>query len=168
MTQKTLRNGSRHDKFVIGFIPVILPTQSRFLEEAGRIADNSKRDPKKRRITHAGYLNQIKRAALKRDIKLKFLPFPMMRRKNNTTTLSNYHYGDILWHVELVFPEAEAKYTESRVNENTTLQDILRGYIHPTESDPVKRQKLKSYCVTGSEDYKVFLRKERSPANDVR
>lgn len=103
----------------------------------------------------------MKKIAEKKGLKVKFLPYPMSKRKNNTTRLTNYRWhifelvsvshlkkwivwaklkfndrtfflsyftiiyscdihiiffrtGDFLWHVELIFPHSDIKYTEKR------------------------------------------------------
>lgn len=52
-----------------------------------------------------------------------------------------------------------------RVHEDTCLGDMLKTFLHPTESDPVKRQMLKSYSRTPVEDCKVLMQEEGLPAN---
>lgn len=53
-----------------------------------------------------------------------------------------------------------------RVHEDTCLGDMLKTFLHPTESDPVKRQMLKSYSSrTPVEDCKVLMQEEGLPAN---
>jgi hypothetical protein len=52
-----------------------------------------------------------------------------------------------------------------RVHENTCLGDVLKTFIHPTESDPVKRQMLKAYCSTPIENCRILMQEEGLPAN---
>nr|XP_022325643.1 box C/D snoRNA protein 1-like [Crassostrea virginica]XP_022325644.1 box C/D snoRNA protein 1-like [Crassostrea virginica] len=136
----------------------------RMLEDVDRSIDNHSRDPLRRSGVNK-VVNNMKKIAEKKGINVKFLPYPMSKRKNNSTRLSNYRTGDFLWHVELIFPQSDIKYTERRVHENTCLRDLLKLYIHPIESDPVKRQMLKSYCKASMADCHVFMQEEGLPAN---
>ena len=45
------------------------------------------------------------------------------------------------WRLKLVFPQAGVHYIEQRVCEYQLLGDILKKYVHPTESDPVIRHR---------------------------
>lgn len=136
----------------------------RMLEDVDRSIDNHSRDPLRRSGVNK-VVNNMKKIAEKKGLKVKFLPYPMSKRKNNTTRLTNYRTGDFLWHVELIFPHSDIKYTEKRVHEDTCLGDMLKTFLHPTESDPVKRQMLKSYSRTPVEDCKVLMQEEGLPAN---
>ncbi|XP_048777140.1 box C/D snoRNA protein 1-like [Ostrea edulis] len=136
----------------------------RMLEDVDRTIDSHSRDPLKRSGVNGVVIN-MRKLAEKKGIKVKFLPYPMSKRKNNSTRLSSYRKGDFLWHLELNFPQSGVKYTEKRVHENTCLCDVLKTFIHPTESDPVKRQMLKAYCSTPMENCQILMQEEGLPAN---
>uniref|UniRef100_A0A668VCP4 BCD1 alpha/beta domain-containing protein n=1 Tax=Oreochromis aureus TaxID=47969 RepID=A0A668VCP4_OREAU len=55
-----------------------------------------------------------------------------------------------------------------RVSDKQTLKQILTAYIHPTESEPVTRQKLKMYVQARFDHVKVFMKVEGRKANAVR
>lgn len=136
----------------------------RMLEDIDRTVDSHSRDPLCRSGVH-GVVNKLKKFAEKQGIKVQFLPYPMSKRKNNSTKLTRYRKGKFLWHLELIFPQSEVKYTEKRVHEDTCLRDVLKTFIHPTESDPVKRQMLKAYSSTPIEYCLILMQEGGLPAN---
>uniref|UniRef100_A0A3P9KJI3 HIT-type domain-containing protein n=1 Tax=Oryzias latipes TaxID=8090 RepID=A0A3P9KJI3_ORYLA len=86
------------------------------------------------------------------------------------TTLKLWHDNMkmFLWHLKLIFPQSSSEFSQRRVPDRHTLKQILTTYIHPTESDPVTRQKLKMYVNASSENVKVFMKAEGRKANSVR
>uniref|UniRef100_A0A669DR11 Zinc finger HIT-type containing 6 n=1 Tax=Oreochromis niloticus TaxID=8128 RepID=A0A669DR11_ORENI len=73
-----------------------------------------------------------------------------------------------LWHLKLIFPQSSSEFTQRRVSDKQTLKQILTAYIHPTESEPVTRQKLKMYVQARFDHVKVFMKVEGRKANAVR
>uniref|UniRef100_A0A3B5REJ2 Box C/D snoRNA protein 1 n=1 Tax=Xiphophorus maculatus TaxID=8083 RepID=A0A3B5REJ2_XIPMA len=73
-----------------------------------------------------------------------------------------------LWYLKLIFPQSSSEFSQRRVSDSQTLIQILTAYIHPTESDPVTRQKLKMYVHHQFEHVKVFMKAEGRKANSVR
>uniref|UniRef100_A0A8C2XNK4 Zinc finger HIT-type containing 6 n=1 Tax=Cyclopterus lumpus TaxID=8103 RepID=A0A8C2XNK4_CYCLU len=73
-----------------------------------------------------------------------------------------------LWHLKVIFPQSSTEFSQRRVSDRQTLEQILTPYIHPTESDPVTRQKLKMYVRTPFDHVKVFMKAEGRKANSVR
>jgi hypothetical protein len=69
------------------------------------------------------------------------------------------------WRVRLVFPQAALEYSEERVSEELLLGDLLKRYIHQSESDPVIRHRLRCYV---GEDVAVFLKLEKSGRTSAR
>ncbi|TTI46057.1 Box C/D snoRNA protein 1 [Bagarius yarrelli] len=55
-----------------------------------------------------------------------------------------------------------------RVPEDRVLEKILSHYIHPSESDPVKRQSLKTYAATPLHQLGVFLKAEQGLPNALK
>ena len=55
-----------------------------------------------------------------------------------------------------------------RVDEGQCLDDVLKKFLHPTESDPVIQQHLKMYSRAGGDGVRVFMRQEGLPANCIR
>ncbi|ESP00241.1 hypothetical protein LOTGIDRAFT_141139, partial [Lottia gigantea] len=139
----------------------------RLLEDTARKVSNANRDDLRLRKDRPHPVNQLIKMARERQTDLKVLPYPMSRRKTNST---RYLFRDkeISWKVDLIFPQANVSYTETRVNEKRTIEEILIKYISQTESDPVIRQKLKQYVNSNSDDYKIFLLVENRPTNDTR
>ncbi|KAF5901435.1 box C/D snoRNA protein 1, partial [Clarias magur] len=73
----------------------------------------------------------------------------------------------LYWYLKLVFPHSNAEYS-ARFPEDRVLEKILSHYIHPTESDPVKRQNLKMYVVTPIDQLSVFMKSERRLPNSLK
>ncbi|XP_068098546.1 box C/D snoRNA protein 1 [Hyperolius riggenbachi] len=137
------------------FSDLHLLSDYRFLEDTGRVADRSSRDAKLPRKTSNKFLNSLRSRARKHGINLRILPVGFSKRRANSTF---YHKKQqrFYWHLKLLFPHCQAEYIERRVPDNRTLNEILKKYIDPTESDPTIRQRLKEY-VRSPEDVKVFM-----------
>ncbi|KAI0216716.1 hypothetical protein LSAT2_031323 [Lamellibrachia satsuma] len=138
----------------------------RFLEDVIRKADTAARDIAPRKRDRSKYQNMMIREAWRRDVKLRIMPQTFSKRKLNRTW---YHSRSkkMLWHIEFYFPHAAAKYTD-RVDEGQCLDDVLKKFLHPTESDPVIQQHLKMYSRAGGNGVRVFMRQEGLPANCIR
>ncbi|KAG8555227.1 hypothetical protein GDO81_017631 [Engystomops pustulosus] len=121
------------------FSDIHLLSDYRFLEDAGRVADAAMRDVMISRHASNKFLNLLKSKARKQDIDLRIMPVGFAKRKANSTYF-NRKEQRFYWHVNLQFPQSQAEYTEKRVRENKTLNEILKTYIDPTESDPTIRQ----------------------------
>uniref|UniRef100_A0A3Q3VLI2 HIT-type domain-containing protein n=1 Tax=Mola mola TaxID=94237 RepID=A0A3Q3VLI2_MOLML len=82
--------------------------------------------------------------ARKMNITLRFLPITFTKSRENSTSFL------------------------TKVSDKQTLEEILTHYIHPTESDPVIRQKLKMYVHAPFDHVKVFMKAEGRKANSIR
>ncbi|XP_063056144.1 box C/D snoRNA protein 1 [Engraulis encrasicolus] len=149
------------------FDEINLLNDYRFLEETGRLADSTTRDVLTQHPHHNQRVHKLPKQASKAKITLKILPRSFTKRKENSTFFHNKE-GRFYWHLKLHFPGSEADYTEKRVRDDQTLQAILRPYIHPTESDPVRRQKLKIYALSPEDHIRVFLKAEENRPNSLR
>ncbi|KAL3871923.1 hypothetical protein ACJMK2_039895 [Sinanodonta woodiana] len=136
----------------------------RFLEDVGRKTNNCYRDLAKRRHNKPKFLQELQKQASRRNIDLRLMPFPMSKRKDNFTT---YHYKSksILWQIEWLFPQAEARYIAKRVPDSNTLQELLKTYVDPVESDPVIRQNLQCYI---GENLHLFMMAEKRKDKNAR
>ncbi|XP_075688239.1 box C/D snoRNA protein 1 [Rhinoderma darwinii] len=141
------------------FSDLHLLSDYRFLEDAGRVADAALRDAMLPRQTTNKFLNFMKNRARKQGIDLKILPYGFSKRKANSTFFHRKEQR-FFWHLKLQFPQSQAEYTEKRVSDSKTLNEILKTYIDPAGSDPTIRQRLREY-VRSSSDVKVFLVAER-------
>ncbi|KAM4022066.1 box C/D snoRNA protein 1 [Anomaloglossus baeobatrachus] len=141
------------------FSDLHLLSDYRFLEDAGRVADAAMRDAMLTRHSTAKFLNYMKNRARKQDIDLRLLPIGFSKRKANSTFFHKKEQR-FYWQIQLQFPQSQAEYTEKRVPDSKTLTEILKTYIHPTESDPTIRQRLREY-VTSPSEVKVFMLSER-------
>ncbi|XP_047444279.1 box C/D snoRNA protein 1 isoform X2 [Mugil cephalus] len=139
----------------------------RFLEDTGRFADSATRDNliQVPRITLKA--KKLAASARKMNITLRFLPVSFTKSRENSTFFLTKEKL-FLWHLKLIFPQSSSEFSQRRVSDKQTLEQILTGYIHPTESDPVKRQKLKMYVQAPLDHVKVFMKAEGRKANSVR
>ncbi|KAM3619148.1 uncharacterized protein V6R79_003733 [Siganus canaliculatus] len=149
------------------FDEMALLSDYRFLEDTGRFADGATRDELVRTPRTTAKAKKLAASARHRNITLRFLPVTFTKsRENSTLFLAKEKL--FLWHLKLLFPQSSADFVQRRVSEKQTLEQILTPYIHPTESDPVTRQKLKMYVHAPLHDVKVFLKAEGRKANSVR
>nr|XP_020489360.2 box C/D snoRNA protein 1 [Labrus bergylta] len=149
------------------FDEMALLNDYRFLEDTGRFADGANRDGLVRTPRSTFKAKRLAANARKLNITLRFLPVTFTRsRENSTFFLAKERL--FLWHVKLIFPQSGSEFSQRRVSEKQTLEQILTPYIHPTESDPVTRQKLKIYVHAPFDHVKVFMKAEGRKANSVR
>ncbi|GLD49653.1 box C/D snoRNA protein 1, partial [Lates japonicus] len=106
-------------------------------------------------------------SARKMNITLRLLPITFTKSKENSTF---FHTKEkrFMWHLKLIFPQSSTEFSQRRVSDRQTLEQILTPYIHPTESDPVTCQKLKMYVHATFDNVKVFMKAEGRKANSVR
>ncbi|KAJ8270931.1 hypothetical protein GJAV_G00120890 [Gymnothorax javanicus] len=126
------------------FSEMHLLSDYRFLEDTSRLVDSTHRDPLILRPRTNKYVQVLVRNAQKFNLQLKLLPPGFTRRRENSTFFHR-KAAQFFWHLKLLFPQSAAEFTERRVPDDRTLQQILVPYIHPTDSDPVRRQRLKAY-----------------------
>ncbi|KAG9269165.1 box C/D snoRNA protein 1 [Astyanax mexicanus] len=142
------------------FSEINLLNDYRYLEETARVADKPIRDTILHTPSHTTNPKKLlNKNAVAAKVNLRLLPRSFSRHKENT---SGYNKSEkkLYWHLKLHFPQSSAEYTD-RVPEDRALQQILSDYIHPTESDPVKRQRLKLYVLTPPDQMCVFLKSEQ-------
>ncbi|XP_068073071.2 box C/D snoRNA protein 1 [Danio rerio] len=138
----------------------------RFLEDSARLRQQSSRDTvmtSGRQHPKQGQWMIRKAKAVK--VTLKLLPKVFSKHRENTTVFI-HRERRFHWHLNIHFPQSEAVYSERRPD-NTPLEQILHGYIHPSEADPVRRQKLKLY-VSSQQNIRVFLKAELEQLNSLR
>uniref|UniRef100_A0A8C6WM06 Box C/D snoRNA protein 1 n=1 Tax=Neogobius melanostomus TaxID=47308 RepID=A0A8C6WM06_9GOBI len=149
------------------FDEMTLLNDYRFLEDTGRFSDGANRDAfiKVPHVTMKAKCFMSN--ARKMNITLRLLPCTFSKSKENSTFFYSKEKR-FMWHLKLIFPQSSAEFTQRRVSDQLTLQEILIPYIHPTDSDPVSRQKLKMYVLEPFEHVKVFMKAEGRKANSVR
>ncbi|XP_056305874.1 box C/D snoRNA protein 1 [Danio aesculapii] len=138
----------------------------RFLEDSARLRQQSSRDTvmtSGRQHPKQGQWMIRKAKAVK--VTLKLLPKVFSKHRENTTIFINRE-RQFHWHLKIHFPQSDAVYSERRPD-NTPLEQILHGYIHPSEADPVRLQKLKLY-VSSQQNIRVFLKAELEQLNSLR
>ncbi|XP_026889038.2 uncharacterized protein znhit6 [Electrophorus electricus] len=141
------------------FEEINLLNDYRFLEETARVADMPRRDALLHGPPHHVRLAMARKSARMAKVTLKLLPKSFSRHRENTTFYSKAE-RKLYWHLKLLFPQCRAECTD-RVPEDRVLQDVLVDYVHPTESDPVKRQRLKIYVPAFPDQLCVFLKSEQ-------
>ncbi|KAF3690647.1 Box C/D snoRNA protein 1 Zinc finger HIT domain-containing protein 6 [Channa argus] len=148
------------------FDEMALLSDYRFLEDTGRFADGANRDNLVRAPRTTSKAKRLASNARKMNITLRFLPVTFTRSRENSTFFTKEK--QFMWHLKLIFPQSNTEFIQRRVSDRQTLEQILTTYIHPTESDPVKRQKLKIYVNAPFDHVKVFMKAEGRKANSVR
>ncbi|KAM9848574.1 box C/D snoRNA protein 1 [Aulostomus maculatus] len=149
------------------FDEMALLNDYRFLEDTGRFADGANRDDLIRVPRATFKSKKLLSCARKMNITLKLLPITFSKSKENSTIFLSKE-KQFLWHLKLIFPQSCTEFSQRRVSDLLTLDQILTPYIHPTESDPVTRQKLKMYVRSPFDHIKVFMKAEGRKANSVR
>uniref|UniRef100_A0A3Q0RPZ9 HIT-type domain-containing protein n=1 Tax=Amphilophus citrinellus TaxID=61819 RepID=A0A3Q0RPZ9_AMPCI len=104
-------------------------------------------------------LSQFDEMALLSGEQLLCLAYSLHSKQNHFATKTLFDFKLASNHVLTTF---------EMVSDNQTLKQILSAYIHPTESDPVTRQKLKMYVQAPFDHVKVFMKVEGRKANSVR
>ncbi|XP_008297806.1 box C/D snoRNA protein 1 [Stegastes partitus] len=149
------------------FDEMTLLSDYRFLEDTGRFADGANRDNLIRAPHTTFKAKKLAASARKMNITLRFLPVSFTKSRENSTFFLNKE-KQFLWHLKLIFPQSSSEFSQRRVCDRQTLEQILTAYIHPTESEPVTRQKLKMYVHAPFDHVKVFMKAEGRKANSVR
>ncbi|XP_062280407.1 box C/D snoRNA protein 1 isoform X1 [Scomber scombrus] len=149
------------------FDEMTLLNDYRFLEDTGRFADGANRDNLIRTPRSTLKTKKLASNARKMNITLRFLPITFTKSKENSTFFFTKEKL-FMWHLKLIFPQSNTEFSQRRVPDGKTLEQILTPYIHPTESDPVARQKLKMYVHASFDHVKVFMKAEGRKANSVR
>ncbi|KAM8875230.1 box C/D snoRNA protein 1 [Spinachia spinachia] len=149
------------------FDEMTLLSDYRLLEDTGRFAGGATRDKLVQIPRSTSRAKRLAANARKLNITLRFLPITFTKSKENSTLFFTKE-KQFLWHVKVIFPQSSTEFSQRRVLDGQTLEQILTPYIHPTESDPVKRQKLKMYVRTPFDHVKVFMKAEGRKANSVR
>ncbi|XP_044217618.1 box C/D snoRNA protein 1 [Thunnus albacares] len=149
------------------FDEMTLLSDYRFLEDTGRFADGANRDNLIRTPRSTLKAKKLAANARKMNITLRFLPITFTKSRENSTFFLTKE-KQFMWHLKLIFPQSNSEFSQRRVSDGKTLEQILTPYIHPTESDPVTRQKLKMYVHASFDHVKVFMKAEGRKANSVR
>ncbi|XP_028299638.1 box C/D snoRNA protein 1 [Gouania willdenowi] len=149
------------------FDEMALLNDYRFLEDTGRFANSASRDNLLKSPRTTFKTKKLSVNARRMNITLRLLPVTFTKSRENSTIFISKE-KKFLWHLKLVFPQSSSEFSQRRVPDTHTLEQILNAYIHPTESDPVKRQRLKMYALTPFNHIKVFMKAEGRKGNSVR
>ncbi|WAR30869.1 BCD1-like protein [Mya arenaria] len=103
---------------------VIARFDYRFLEDGGRKTNNAARDQLKRSSV-PNFLRTIETQAKHRGVRLRLMPYPMTKRKTNSTYYQ-YKSKTLHWHVEWEFPEINYTTTDRSLDLDQTLSENLK------------------------------------------
>ncbi|XP_020033080.2 box C/D snoRNA protein 1 [Castor canadensis] len=148
------------------FTEMNLLSDYRFLEDVARTADYISRDTFLKRPISNKHMYFMKNRARKQGINLKLLPNGFTKRKENSTYFDKRKQR-FCWHVKLQFPQSQAEYIEKRVPDDKTIDEILKPYIDPEKSDPIIRQRLKTY-ICSQTGVQILMKVEYMQQNLVR
>nr|XP_020458533.1 box C/D snoRNA protein 1 isoform X2 [Monopterus albus] len=149
------------------FDEMTLLSDYRFLEDTGRFADSASRGNLIQAPRATFKAKRLAANARKMNITLRFLPVTFTKNRENSTFFLAKEKR-FMWHLKLIFPQSSTEFSQRRVADGQTLEQILTSYIHPTDSNPVTRQKLKIYVQSPFDHVKVFMKAEGRRANSVR
>ncbi|XP_068445582.1 box C/D snoRNA protein 1 [Clinocottus analis] len=149
------------------FDEMALLSDYRLLEDTGRFAGGATRDKLIQTPRSTSRAKRLAANGRKMNLTLRFLPITFTKSKENSTVFFTKEKM-FLWHLKVIFPQSSTEFSQRRVSDRQTVEQILTPYIHPTESDPVTRQKLKVYVRTPFDHVKVFMKAEGRKANSVR
>ena len=109
----------------------------------------------------------MQKAATAQGITLKMLPTLFERRKANQTTVTQK--SKIMWTLEWVFEEAEAKWIETGRADSDPIINHLENFLAVRADNVARRHRLKHYVKAGSDKcrhLRVFMVAEGRPANE--
>eukprot|EP00873_Tetraselmis_striata_P014366 jgi/Tetstr1/434630/TSEL_023721.t1 len=136
-----------------------------FLEEAMRLKDNAKRSrPPTPREELPHHLSTMVHQARRRSVEL-LLQSPGMGRRRGNTSRYDWKKRQMLWKVEWSFPTAGATAIDARVDERQVLTEVLAPHISLQPGQAARHHQLREYSAAGVAGLKVFLKRERCPAN---
>uniref|UniRef100_H0UVT6 Box C/D snoRNA protein 1 n=1 Tax=Cavia porcellus TaxID=10141 RepID=H0UVT6_CAVPO len=125
------------------FTEMNLLSDYRFLEDVARTADHISRDALLKKPISNKHMYFMKNRARRQGINLKLLPNGFTKRKENST------------------------FFDKRVPDDKTINEILKPYIDPEKSDPVIRQRLKTY-IRSQTSIQILMKVENMQQNLVR
>ncbi|XP_052788238.1 box C/D snoRNA protein 1-like [Mya arenaria] len=137
------------------FRDIHLLSDYRFLEDGGRKTNNAARDQLKRSSV-PNFLRTIETQAKHRGVRLRLMPYPMTKRKTNSTYYQ-YKSKTLHWHVEWEFPEINYTTTDRRVPEITPLREVLAKHTGDN-ADPIEKHRLQAYIDGGEDGFRVFMK----------
>ncbi|ORX52996.1 hypothetical protein BCR36DRAFT_324107 [Piromyces finnis] len=138
-----------------------------FLEDVARANDNANREQNDfRRNKQTQKKIAILKQAKKKDIILKFMPTGMKKSQINKIYF-NIKAKEINWTIELNFPDSEkkVKLIRTRIRDNMKIIDILNNCLCEKEGNAMTRHNLNNYINEKTENLKVFMKREETPAN---
>ena len=151
---------------VKNFTEMNLLSDYRFLEDAGRKADVANRSTEQRGRSLKKPLKKLLVQARNRNINFQLMPSMFTKRRVNKTCY-NPRLKTIFWDIEWVFPQAEAKYSVRKNDENETVGNCL-GRLIGEEGDPIVRHALRKYLLHPQCEYLFFIKVEEQRSNCVR
>lgn len=103
-------------------------------------------------------LMKLKKIAFEKKVRLYYLTNEFSKRKLNRTHF-NKQTNEIIWQLELIFPNAGDFQVNAKFNENDLLYDILDKVFNKTENENTLKQ-LEYYRSHGLKNLRVLLKAE--------
>lgn len=139
----------------------------RFLEEIDHKLEDNHRDPLRRHIVQRNnerptlphFLQRLKNEAWNRGTLLKFMPSHFAAHQENSTRF-HFKEGIIRWHVKWIFHQADVKFTDKSIDENTSIVKLLVKYMEPNNGllSAEENEKLAYYHSASYGKIAVLLR----------
>nr|XP_012998197.1 box C/D snoRNA protein 1 [Cavia porcellus] len=146
------------------FTEMNLLSDYRFLEDVARTADHISRDALLKKPISNKHMYFMKNRARRQGINLKLLPNGFTKRKENSTFFDKRYVSKLVYQHSInnnLFSLLE------RVPDDKTINEILKPYIDPEKSDPVIRQRLKTY-IRSQTSIQILMKVENMQQNLVR
>ncbi|GIL85384.1 hypothetical protein Vretimale_10669 [Volvox reticuliferus] len=141
-----------------------LMSDFRLLEEIGRADDVARRcRPPASKQQLPPYLGSLVYQASRRSVKLLLMPPGMAKRTSNTTRY-DARKRTMFWRVEWRFPAANMDCVNERVDEESVLGEVLSAHLRRPAVSSIP---LRLYAKAGLDQLRVFMRKEKTPANQA-
>lgn len=131
-----------------------------FLEECTKFVKDKKDNKKVKPRHHGGIsksLHTLKKVASDRKIRLLYMVGDLTRRKENRTIYDSKKQV-ILWHLELIFVNANNLKVSARIEENQRLSDVVLSFLK--SEDPAIQKSLEFYKSSGIKNLKVLFKAE--------
>ena len=104
------------------------------------------------------HLMKLKKLAFEKKVRLYYLTNDFAKRKSNKTSFNKLQ-NEIIWQLEIVFPNASDFKVDVKFSDNDLLYDILDTVINKTEDENTQKQ-LEYYRSQGLKNFQVLLKSE--------
>ncbi|CAE1296601.1 unnamed protein product [Acanthosepion pharaonis] len=141
------------------FSDINLLSDYRLLEDVARVAEHGKRDILMKQHRKPPFLQYLTKAAYKRNIRFRTMPFPMYRRKKNNSIYYR-KIDSILWDITWVFPHSAVLHTEKRTSEKLLVSEAFQNVLNPNTANAILLYKLKAYRTVDVKTLSFYMKQE--------